>query len=88
MVIVVLMALMSTQTMGQRSPWLAPKGTLLSRATALRERLHKPVMGPEDILPEEQGARGKEKEAKRNVISKSYYSPLLTCKLTRHILFV
>lgn len=61
LVIVVLVALLGTQTVTQRTPWLAPKGMLLSRASVLRERLHNPVVGPEDILPRGQGAGGKEK---------------------------
>ncbi|XP_063872462.1 sphingomyelin phosphodiesterase-like [Scylla paramamosain] len=56
LLIVVLAALLGTPAMAQRTPWLAPKGTQLSRAALLRERLHNPVVGPEDNLPMERGA--------------------------------
>ena len=59
-VVVVLSVLLGTPAMAQRTPWLAPKGTQLSRAAMLRERLHHPVVGPEDNLPAERGTAGKE----------------------------
>ncbi|KAG0712404.1 Sphingomyelin phosphodiesterase [Chionoecetes opilio] len=63
LVTVMLVVLLGTPSLTLRTPWLAPKGTLLSRAAALRGRLHNSAAGPEDVLPLELGTAGTEPSA-------------------------